>query len=234
MNINLKSYNDNQTIDYYSYFDGYGLFSFESKIIKEYFIGKKILDVGCGTGRTTYPLHLLGYDVVGIDYSEGMIARAKEIYPMINFEIGNCAEMIYKDNSFDNALFSFNGIVLESSYDIRKKMFEEIYRVLLPGGVFFFTTPYLDNKVEREYWKEKAKKEGLDISNKRDRMLLGDQVTDEDGVEFFLHVPFCEEIEEIINRVGFSFICRGSRLKDFGEEKAEEELDDNYYWVVRK
>lgn len=234
MNTNLNSYNDVKTIEYYSSFDDYGLLSFEKKIINQYFTDKTILDIGCGTGRTTYPLFRMGYDVIGIDYSEGMIDKAKEKYPMIEFQVGDCAKLSFDSNSFGNALFSFNGIMLESNYDTRVQMFEEIYRILKPNGIFFFTTPYLDNKYTRDYWMEKAKREGLDLRNKKDRMLLGDDETDEDGVKFFLHIPFCEEIIEIIQKVGFTCISHGSRIIDFGEEKAEDELDDNYYWVVRK
>lgn len=234
MDMNLKAYNDTQTIEYYSSFDKYGLFSFEKCIIERYFRGEKVLDIGCGTGRTTYPLYEMGFDVIGLDYSEGMIAKAKKKYPMIKFETGNCIRMRFNDATFDNILFSFNGIMLEKQYDNRLKMLSEIYRILLPGGVFFFTTPYLDNKVRKEYWKEKALIEKLDLSSKDDRRLLGDDITDEDGVEFFIHVPFCEEIEEMIRLTGFSSVAQGSRLDDFGEEKAEGELDDNYYWVVRK
>lgn len=234
MDINFASYNNKKTIDYYSEFDNYGLFSFEREIIEKYFTGKTVIDIGCGTGRTTHPLYNMGFDVTGIDYSEGMIKIALQKYPQIRFEVGNCADMRFEDRFFDNAIFSFNGIMLERDYDVRAKMFAEVYRVLLSGGIFFFTTPYMDNKASRGYWKEKAEKERLDLSKKRDRMLLGDDVTDEDGVNFYLHIPFCEEIEEILNMTGFTIISKGSRIDDFGEEKAEEELDDNYYWVVKK
>ena len=234
MDINLDSYNNKKTIDYYSEFNKYGLFSFERQIIDKFFAGKTVLDIGCGTGRTTHPLHDTGFDVLGIDYSEGMIESALQKYPQIRFEVGNCANLRFEDESFDNVIFSFNGIMLERDYDVRVKMFSEIYRVLRPKGIFFFTTPYMDNKANRGYWKEKAEKEHLDLSVKRDRMLLGDDITDEDGVSFYLHVPFCEEIEEILSMAGFAVVDKGSRIEDFGEERAEEELDDNYYWVVRK
>lgn len=236
MDINIVSYNDKRTIDYYSTFDGHGLFSFERKIIEKYFVGKSVIDIGCGAGRTTYPLYTMGYDVIGVDYSEGMIDCARQKYPHIRFETGNCADLKYKDETFDNALFSFNGIMLERNYNMREKMFSEIHRILIPGGIFFFTTPYMDNKFNRSYWKEKAKKEHLDLSKKSDRILFGDDVTDEDGVAFFLHIPFCDEIEDMIRTTGFTCISKGARLSDFGEEKpeVEDELDDNYYWVVSK
>ena len=41
----------------------------------------KIVDLGCGSGRTSIHLFERGFDVDAIDYSEAMIARAKEEYP---------------------------------------------------------------------------------------------------------------------------------------------------------
>ena len=231
---NLDAYNNSQTVDYYGSFDDYGLFAFERKIIDKYFVGKKVIDIGCGTGRTTYPLYNIGFDVVGVDYAKGMIDKAREKHPQVLFEVGDCLDLKYPDNMFDDALFSFNGIMLEKDYDKRVRMLEEIYRVLKQGGVLFFTTPYLDNKVNKGYWKEKINNEHIDLSNSNDRMRLGEEITDEDGVEFYIHIPFCDEVEIMIDKVGFKCICKGSRLDDFGEETAEDELDDNYYWVVRR
>lgn len=38
----------------------------------------KILDVACGTGNVTLPLVQKGYDVVGVDLSEEMLAVAQQ------------------------------------------------------------------------------------------------------------------------------------------------------------
>src|SRR5581483_5075426 len=40
--------------------------------------GKKILDLGCGTGRQTLKLAERGAIITGVDQSEGMLAKARE------------------------------------------------------------------------------------------------------------------------------------------------------------
>jgi ubiquinone/menaquinone biosynthesis C-methylase UbiE len=47
-------------------------------IIFKYVNGKRALDFGCGTGRSTRFLNNLGYDTIGIDISEEMVKKARE------------------------------------------------------------------------------------------------------------------------------------------------------------
>ena len=49
------------------------------EIIGHHINGRKALDFGCGTGRSTRFLKELGFDVIGVDISEEMITIAKEI-----------------------------------------------------------------------------------------------------------------------------------------------------------
>lgn len=48
-------------------------------IFFEHVQGKKALDFGCGTGRSTRFLQRHGFDTTGVDISEDMIKKAKEI-----------------------------------------------------------------------------------------------------------------------------------------------------------
>ena len=50
-------------------------------IIAQHVHGKNALDFGCGAGRSTRFVRELGYDVVGVDISEAMLARARERDP---------------------------------------------------------------------------------------------------------------------------------------------------------
>ena len=49
--------------------------------------GERIVDLGCGTGGLTAQIAAAGAEVVGIDSSETMIARARELYPHLRFEV---------------------------------------------------------------------------------------------------------------------------------------------------
>ncbi len=122
-----------------------GLWPSEAFVIKTYFQpGSRVLDVGCGTGRTTIPLYQQGYDVVGVDITPAMIdtarGNASQQGLAINYEVGDATHLLYHNESFDNALFSFNGWAQIPGRVNRAAALSEIYRVLRPGGHYIFTT----------------------------------------------------------------------------------------------
>lgn len=50
-------------------------------ILRDHVRGRRALDVGCGTGRSSRLLRALGFEVVAVDIAANMIARARELDP---------------------------------------------------------------------------------------------------------------------------------------------------------
>lgn len=66
--------------------------------------GERILDLGCGTGTLTNEIAKSGAEVVGIDSSPEMIAKAKAAFPNIEFKVAD-GHNFHLNISFD-AVFS--------------------------------------------------------------------------------------------------------------------------------
>ncbi len=109
----------------------------------------KMLDIGVGGGRTTLHFAKLVKEYVGIDYSEEMIAACRKRFSdhpeHISFKVCDSRNLnVFKDNSFDFILFSFNGIDYVSHKE-RLKIFQEIKRILNPEGYFCFSSHNLQS-----------------------------------------------------------------------------------------
>jgi ubiquinone/menaquinone biosynthesis C-methylase UbiE len=83
------------------------------EIIGEHIIGKKALDFGCGTGRSTRFLHKLGFETIGVDIAEGMLKKARQRDPRGDYRLvadGHLHNL--RDNAFDLVLsvFTFDNI----------------------------------------------------------------------------------------------------------------------------
>ena len=109
----------------------------DEEIIKKLFAGQKfdsILEVGCGTGKNTVFLASISKHLTAIDFSEGMISKAKEKVKSnsVRFQICdiNRAWLIEK-NHFD--LITFN-LILEHIENI-DTILAEAGKYLLPRGL---------------------------------------------------------------------------------------------------
>ena len=91
-----------------------------------------ILDIGSGTGHHVALLSERGYNVVGLDNSDEMIAKAKENYPQYDFVKGDIMNANqFQPNSFTHVLCLYFTI-----YYMQNKMqfFSNCYNLLMPGG----------------------------------------------------------------------------------------------------
>jgi len=119
-----------------------GLFELEEKAVERYFTESetKILDIGCGTGRTTHVFERMGFNVVGIDLTKAFVNHAQTFAPEADFIAGDACSLPFRDETFQYACFSYNGIDDISPEENRYKALREIHRVLNPGGIFIFSS----------------------------------------------------------------------------------------------
>ena len=102
--------------------------------------GERILDVACGTGTSTAALARRGADVVGLDFSAGMIAEARRRHPKLEFVEGDAEALPFGDAEFDAVTMSFGLRNVANPHAALREM----HRVLKPGGrvvVCEFSTP---------------------------------------------------------------------------------------------
>ncbi len=97
--------------------------------------GKKVLDLGCGTGRLIGHLLELGATVVACDVSEEMMKIAKRKFNRVEFFLADAEELPFENSSFDLVIASFLVVHLQNP----SFAFKEVYRVLKPDGVFILT-----------------------------------------------------------------------------------------------
>ena len=106
--------------------------------------GSRILDLGCGCGRTSLELAKKGFQVTAIDFAPKMIAAAKKQAEILDIDVefytADATKMTYKSASFDNIIFSYNGIEQIPGRKNREKVLQDVYKILKPGGYFIFTT----------------------------------------------------------------------------------------------
>jgi demethylmenaquinone methyltransferase / 2-methoxy-6-polyprenyl-1,4-benzoquinol methylase len=92
--------------------------------------GSRAVDVATGTGDLALALARRGAEVVGSDFSERMLERARAKSGAVRWEHGNALALPYPDDAFDAATIGFGARNLA---DLPRGI-GEMARVVRPGG----------------------------------------------------------------------------------------------------
>ena len=98
---------------------------------------KKVLDLGCGTGRHMAYMQKLGFEISGCDISPEAIATAGKEIPGAKLDVCEMSSLPYEDAVFDAVMCT--DVLQHGKLDYIKKAISEIHRVMKKGSILFLT-----------------------------------------------------------------------------------------------
>jgi SAM-dependent methyltransferase len=97
----------------------------------------RLIDLGCGTGRLCIHFAAKGYDCVGVDLSDEMLAKARESGAKVEWVKGNITDLSeLPAASFDHAACLFSTLGMVRGAENRAKVVANAFRLLKPGCRF--------------------------------------------------------------------------------------------------
>jgi SAM-dependent methyltransferase len=105
----------------------------------------KLLDYGCGYGRTLAELSHAGYEhAIGTDFSEAMLRRARREIPDSILVRSDGSDLPFKSGSID-AVLLFAVLTCIPDDNNQRAVLSEVKRVLRSGGLLYISDLLLNN-----------------------------------------------------------------------------------------
>jgi SAM-dependent methyltransferase len=116
------------------------------------FMGRRVLEVGCGRGSLSAYFSDAGWDCTLLDISSAAIELARNAFSAhglkAKFDVGDCMALPYEEKSFD-LIFS---VGLLEHFDQIEAVIREQVRVLAPGGLFIgYVVPHIPDNVQQDF-----------------------------------------------------------------------------------
>jgi len=112
-----------------------------------------LLDVGCGTGNYLNELATQVGVAHGIEFNGGMLNKAKEklaSHQNVVLESGSVINIPKDSNSYDFVIMT--QVIHHIAEDEQQRAFDEVARVLKPGGIFWIQTCFPNQQVDGFWW----------------------------------------------------------------------------------
>ena len=183
--------------------------------------GKKVLDLGCGYGwHCQYAVGQGAEAAVGIDLSEKMLEKARELTDKGNVTFERCAieDFDAEDESFD---VIFSSLALHYVADLRS-VFHRAFKLLKPKGVICYSVehPIFTSNSSQDWYYEKSKIQHWPLDNyfhegERKTEFLGSEV-----------IKYHRTIETHIS----TLLSEGFEIRSVLEPKPSEEMVEKMGW----
>ena len=108
----------------------------------------RVADVGCGPGRMAAFMVDHGLDAVGLDPSKAMLAVARTAHPNIEFKEGQLDALPIETGALAGAVCWYS--IIYTPLDLLDEAFDELARVLMPGGFLLLAFQTDGEPVHRE------------------------------------------------------------------------------------
>lgn len=234
-------FNEKGTVQHYAKaVANVGLWKSEKLLFNRYFDRKfNLLDIGCGAGRATFGLWEEGFlSVLGTDLAETMVEEARDIADCLGcpfcFQREDATALSFANESFDGAIFAFNGLMQIPGRPVRRLALQHIYRVLRPGGYFLFSTLDRQDLLYSKVFAVVGDPEH-DLAQNPDLIDFGDRHFETEHGTTFMHVPLREDVVEDLEIAGFELVEDAMRSELAHESTSVRDFsEDCRMWVARK
>ena len=191
---------------------------------------RRVLDLACGTGSLTLELARAGYEMVGVDLSEDMLALAEEKCRQAGFEplfLHQAMEGLRLPERVDACVCCLDSVNYVLQPRKLQRAFRRVYDCLEDGGLFLFDvdTPCKLEQMDGQVFLDETEEvycvwRGEYSPKKRICSFWMDIFQWQAGEEWLrsgeLHREYAyplEDIEEYLRQAGFARITRHGELK---------------------
>jgi ubiquinone/menaquinone biosynthesis C-methylase UbiE len=228
----LGHWEDSQTALHYARASVHvGLWQSE-RILAERYLPKtsQLLELGCGAGRIALGLYQLGWkQLTPTDIAAAMVDLAQGVFAESNVPLkalrADTRVLPFDNQSFDHALFGFNGLMCIQGRTERAKALREIHRVLRSSGLLLLTAHDRECGESKEYWRTAvAPADGE----------LGDRWHDSESTPVFIHAGTKDETSAELTEAGFMIVETAMRSEIADESPAVRSFSDDTRWFVAR